>query len=111
QAQLCETCNYDTISAPGVGEALTLLHLARMRPVLVVVDTGQAPGELGPADIEHLLYQLPETPAVLITSALQRSALAPLSTHRTVFLTRPVSIGAVAEAARRLLEQKGHTPE
>lgn len=106
-AQLCETCNCDTVSAPGVDEALILLSIAPAQLVLVIVDTGQAQGEIGPAEIERLLSRLPGIPVILITSAFQQATLAQLGTHLAAYLTRPVSIGKVAETAKGILEEKG----
>ncbi len=107
-AQLCETCGCDTISAPGSDEALSLLNIMGVRPVLVVIDTGGVQGEIGKAEIERLLTVLSETPAVLIGSVFQRTMLEQLKTQRATCLIRPVSIGMIAETARRLLE--GKTP-
>lgn len=105
-AQICESCDCDTVSAPGIDEALTLLSLVPVRPVLVVIDTGQAQGEIGPAEIERLRLRLPEVPFVLVTSAFQRASLASSERYCAACLTRPVSIGAIAETVKRLLGEK-----
>jgi CheY-like chemotaxis protein len=102
-AQLCETCGCDTVSAPGSDEALSLLNIMGVRPVLVVIDTGGVQGEIGKTEIEHLLTALSDTPALLIGSAFQRLILERLKTQHVTCLIRPVSIGMIAETARRLL--------
>jgi len=82
-AQLGETCGCDVVSAPGVDEALTLIKIVGIQPAV----------------------ELPDTPLVLIASALRRSAFDPLRKRCAAYLVRPVSIGRIAHTVAQLLRQ------
>jgi len=99
-AQVGETTGRDVVSAPGVNEALALVRLAGIHPVLLIVDAGQ---QIPPEDVERLVLALPETPLVLTVSALRRAAFEPLQSRCAAYLVRPVSIGQIAQAAAATL--------
>nr|HID14661.1 hypothetical protein [Anaerolineae bacterium] len=99
-AQLGETSGRDVVSAPGANEALGLVKIAGVHPVLLVVDAGpQMPRE----DVERLMAALPDTPLVLSVSALRRAAFDPLRERCAAYLIRPVSIGRIARAVAQVL--------
>jgi len=99
-AQLGETSAYPVVSAPGVNEALGLVKIAGVQPALLVVDTGP---EMAVKDVERLLEGAPGVPLVLCVSALRRSEFDPLRERCAAYLTRPVSVGAIAQAAAQVL--------
>ena len=99
-AQLGETSAYPVVSAPGVNEALGLVKIAGVQPALLVVDAGP---EMAVKDVERLLEGAPGVPLVLCVSALRRSEFDPLRERCAAYLTRPVSVGAIAQAAAQVL--------
>ncbi len=100
-AQLGEMTEHDVVSAPGVNQALGLIKVAGVDPVLLVVDAGQ---EIAREDVDRLLEVWLSGPVILVVSALLRPAFAPLRDRCAAFLTRPVSIGQIAEAAVHQLD-------
>jgi DNA-binding NtrC family response regulator len=99
-AQLSEACGRDVVSTPGVDEALALVKTTGVQPVLLVVDAGQ---QMSPEDVARLMVGLPDTPLVLVASALRRAAFDPLRERCAAYLVRPLSIGAITQAAARIL--------
>lgn len=100
-AQVGETTGADTLSAPGVDEAIALIEATGACPLLLIVDAGaKMPAE----NVEDLLRRLPGVPLVLCVSALHRAAFDPLRSRCAAYLTRPASIGQIAQAAARALQ-------
>jgi len=103
-AHLGETSGCNVVSAPGVNEALGLVRIVGIHPVLLVVDAGQ---QMTREDVERLMDTLPDTPLVLSVSALHRASFDPLREHLAAYLPRPVSIGRIAQAVIRVLQSTG----
>jgi hypothetical protein len=101
-AQLGETTGRSVLSAPGARHALGLARIARLDPAVVVADAGQ---EMTPAEVEALLEGLPRARLVLAVSALRRAEFEHLRDRSAAFLVRPVTIGALAQAAADALAQ------
>jgi CheY-like chemotaxis protein len=99
-AQLSEMSKRTVVSAPGVNEALGLVKIAGVQPALLVVDAGP---EMAAKDVERLLEGVPGVPLVLCVSALRRSELDPLRERCAAYLTRPVSVGEIVQAAVEVL--------
>jgi hypothetical protein len=99
-AQIGEDTGCDVIDAPGVNEALGLVKIAGVQPALLVVEAGP---EMAAKDMERLLEGMPGLPLVLCVSALRHSEFDPLRERCAAYLTRPVSIGQVAQAAVQAL--------
>ena len=100
-AQLGETTGYSVVPATGVDAALALLRLAPLDPVLMIVDTG---ADRAPRKAAALIEALPDTPVILVVSALRRAAVASLVERCAVCLTRPVSIGRIVDSAAAVLQ-------
>jgi DNA-binding NtrC family response regulator len=102
-AQIGEATERDIIPAPGVNEALGLIKLGGIDPVLLVVDASE---EVGREGVERLLEAKRETPVVLIASGLRGDALDSLRDRCVAFLQRPVSIGRVAQTVMQILQER-----
>jgi DNA-binding response OmpR family regulator len=87
-----------------VNEALALIKLAGVDPALLVVDAG---GQMGPEDVERLTEAQGGTGLVLVVSRLRGDAFDSLRERCADYLTRPVSIGAIADAVLRVLSRQG----
>lgn len=99
-AQLGETCGCDVVSAPGVNEALDLVQIVGLHPILLVVDAGQ---QMTREDVERLMTALPDAPLVLSVSALRRATFNSLREHCAAYLPRPVSIGRIAQVVVQII--------
>jgi len=100
-AELGERVARDVVSAAGVNEALGLIKLAGVEPVVMVVDAGR---RVEPEDVWRLLEAKREVPLVLVVSRLRREAFDGLREACAVYLVRPVRIGAIAERVVSVLE-------
>jgi hypothetical protein len=112
-AQLSETTDHGVVPTIGVDAALALLEVAPLDPALVIVDAGR---QANPENIDALMAALPETPVILVVSALHRAYFTSWVERSAVFLTRPVSIGSIADSAAAVLHasaspQDGPAPE
>lgn len=99
-AQLGEMTEHDIVSAPDVNEALKLIKVVGLKPLLLIVDVGQ---EIARRDVERLLDVPLNAPVILIVGVFLRSTFTPLRDRCAVFMTRPVSIGDIAQQALRRL--------
>ncbi len=95
----------DVLPAPGVEEALRLIKLRGVDPVVVVVDGARG---LAAADVERLLEAKRGVPVVLVVSALRRDAFADVAERCAVTLARPVRVEDVARAVVGEVEGLGH---
>jgi DNA-binding NtrC family response regulator len=102
-AQLGEASEHTVVSAPGVNEALGLIKVVGMQPVLLIVDAGPT---MATKDVERLLEGVPGVPLVLCVSALRHPEFDSLRERSAAYLTRPVSIGEIAQAAARVLQSR-----
>jgi DNA-binding response OmpR family regulator len=103
-AELGERVERDVLSVADVNEALALIKLAGVEPALLVVDAG---GQMGPEDVERLTEAQGGTGLVLVVSRLRGDAFDSLRERCADYLTRPVSIGAIADAVLRVLSRQG----
>lgn len=102
-AQIGEETGCDVVSAPGVNEALGLVKIAGVSPALLVADAGP---EMAVKEVERLQEGVPGVPLVLCVSALRRSEFESLCERCAACLTRPVSVGAIAQAAAQVLSRR-----
>ena len=102
-AQLGEMSEHTVTSAPGVNEALGLVKVVGVQPALLIVDAGP---EMAARDVEQLMEGVPGAPLVLCASTLRRLEFEPLRERCAAYLTRPVSIGEIAQAAARVLQSR-----
>lgn len=107
-AQLGEMSDYKVASAQSVNQALSLIKLGGIDPVLMVFDVDQ---QVPRSEIERAIAALPHTPLVLIVSALRRTALASLKEDCAAYLVRPIRIGEVAQKAIQTLKDENGQPE
>ena len=103
-AELGERVERDVLSVADVDEALALIKLAGVDPILMVVDAG---GQMGPEDVERLSEAKSGTGLILVVSALRGDSFTSLRPRCSRYLTRPVSIGAIADAVVRVLAGQG----
>jgi DNA-binding NtrC family response regulator len=101
-AQIGETSERDVVSAAGVNEALGLIKLGGVDPVLMVVDAGQ---QLSVEDVERLMEAKRGMPVLLVVSRLRRDPFEALRDSTAATLVRPVSIGRVARTVRQVLDE------
>jgi len=101
-AELQET-GYNVVALPSLEVALAALATGRVRPALVVLDT-QGDPRAGPRGVGQLLNFLEEdVPLVLVVGAYDAHALAPLRARVAAWLPRPLRVGDVVSAVRRIL--------
>ncbi len=100
-AELGERVAREIVSAASVDEALGLIKLAAVDPVVMVVDAGR---RVEQEDVWRLLEAKREVPLVLVVSRLRREAFDGLRERCAAYLVRPVRIGAIAESVARVLE-------
>lgn len=103
-AEVGERVARHVISAVTVNDALGMIKLGGIEPVVTVVD---AQRQIGPEDVERLLDAKREVPLLLVIGRLRRDAFDRICERCSVCLVRPVSIGAVAEAVVRLVQGQG----
>jgi DNA-binding NtrC family response regulator len=101
-AQIAESTQRDVVSGSSVNEALGVIKLGGIEPVLLVVDAGQ---QIGREGLARLLEAEPDLPLVAIVSRLRRDAFETLRDRCAGFLLRPVSIGRVARTVAQVLEE------
>jgi DNA-binding NtrC family response regulator len=100
-AQIAESTQRDIVSASSVNEALGVITLGGIKPVLLVVDAGQ---QIGREGLARLLEAEPGVPLVAIVSRLLRDAFDTLRDRCAAYVLRPVSIGRVARTVAQVLE-------
>jgi hypothetical protein len=101
-AQIAHLTDRNVLSTPGVNEALGLIRLRGIHPILIVVDAGQA---IGPADVERLLGAIVDVRLVIVASRFPHRDLEGLRNRCAAYLIRPVTIGRVAQIVCRVLEE------
>lgn len=101
-AQIAESTQRDIVSASSVNEALGVITLGGIKPVLLVVDAGQ---QIGREGLARLLEAEPGVPLVAIVSRLCRDAFDTLRDRCAAYVLRPVSIGRVARTVAQVLEE------
>jgi cellulose synthase/poly-beta-1,6-N-acetylglucosamine synthase-like glycosyltransferase len=101
-AQIGAATGREVVSAPGVNEALGLIKLHGVDPVVMVVDAGQ---QIGRRDLERLMKAKREVPLVAIVGRFWRDAFAGRLDRCAAALLRPISVGEVARAVAQLLEE------
>lgn len=99
-AQIGESLRQDVISASDVNQALELIKLGGIEPVVLVVDAGM---RVGVGDVKRLTEAKRDTPLVLVVSRLRRQAFEELRSAAAAYLVRPVDIGEIARSVRRAL--------
>lgn len=105
-AQLAEDLGRDVISASDVTQALGLIKLGGIDPVVLLVDAGQG---ISAGDVRRLTEAKRHTPLVLVVSRPRRQAFETLRGVSAAYLVRPVSVGEISRSVRRLL--KGATEQ
>lgn len=101
-AQIGEATERDVVSAPGVNEALGVIKLRGIDPVLLVVDAGQ---EIACEGVERLMEGSTGVPVAVIVSRLRRRTFDSLRDGCAAYLVRPVSIGRVARVVAHFLDE------
>jgi len=100
-AQIGEATELEIVSVPGVNEALGLIKLHGIDPVLVVVDLGQ---QIEREGVERLMEAKADALFVAIASRFRRETFDSLRDRCAAWLLRPVSVGRVAGVVAKLLE-------
>jgi DNA-binding NtrC family response regulator len=109
-AQIAALTERDVVSASDVSEALGLIKLGGIDPVLLVVDAGE---EIGREDVERVMEAEEGVPLVVIVSRLRGESFDSLRDRCAAYLLRPITVGGVARAVRKVLEelqQISHAP-
>lgn len=98
-----QEAGYDVVALPSLEVALAALATGRVDPALVVLDV-QGDPRADRRGIGQLLNFLEEDiPLVLVVGAYDVQALAPLRPRAAVWLSRPLRVGDVVAAVRRIL--------
>ena len=99
-AELLEA-GYDVLPLPSLSQAIRLLSRRVLVPPLILVDMGAEGGE--PNLIERLLAVARGVPLVLVAGAMNKPGCEPFRSKVAAVLHRPVSIGEIVAAVRRIL--------
>ena len=98
-----QEAGYNVVALPSLEVALAALATGRVDPALVVLDV-QGDPRADRRGIGQLLNFLEEDiPLVLVVGAYDVQALAPLRPRAAVWLSRPLRVGDVVAAVRRIL--------
>jgi hypothetical protein len=98
---MAESTQRDVVPASSVNEALGVIKLGGIEPVLLVVDAGE---QIGREGLARLLEAKPDVPLVAIVSRLRRDTFDGLRDRCAAYVLRPVSIGKVARVVAQILE-------
>ncbi len=99
-AELLEA-GYDVLPLPSLSGVIRWLSRGLPMPTLILLDIGQA-GESQAELLEQLLAQTPGVPLVLVVPATNRFVWQRFSPRLAALLQRPVSIGEIVDAVRRI---------
>ncbi len=101
-AELQES-GYNVVALPSLEVALAALATGRVNPALVVLDV-QGDPRADRRGIGQLLNFLEEdVPLVLVVGAYDARTLAPLRVRVAAWLSRPLRVGDIVTAVRRIL--------
>ena len=96
-----QEAGYEVTALPGLRVALPALVAGRVRPALVVLDVADDP-EAHPQRVQQMLRLLEGVPVVLLVGVYQATAFSPLQGKVAAWLTRPLRVGSIVAAIRRL---------
>ncbi len=97
-----QEAGYNVVALPSLEVALGALATGRVDPALVVLDV-QGDPRADRRGIGQLLNFLEEdVPLVLVVGAYDAGALAPLRARVAAWLSRPLRVGDVVAAVRRI---------
>ncbi len=104
-AELMEA-GYQVLAVPGLVYAIRALLLKIVAPPLVLLDV-HSDEQATPQEVERLMELARGSPVVLVVGALGSEAWGPLRPRVAAWLRRPVSVGEVVDAVRRLTPPGG----
>jgi DNA-binding NtrC family response regulator len=93
---------YEVLPTPDVGYAIRVILAKLVRPSLVLWDKHGQPSTT-PEQEQHLSNLTPNVPWMVVESAIPPSGPEPPSRPATTVLRRPIRIGEVVEAVRRVV--------
>lgn len=93
---------YDVQPSPGLAQALAVLLQDTVVPRLIVLDV-QGDEHATPQSVERLLSLTPGIPLILIVGTIDKAHWAPLESRVAAVLHRPITIGKIVEAVKRVL--------
>ncbi len=97
-----QEAGYDVVALPSLEVALAALAGGRLSPALVILDT-QGDPDASPRRIGQLVNLLEEdVPLVLIVGVYDARTLASLRERVALWLSRPLRVGDVLTAMRRI---------
>lgn len=97
-----QEAGYEVMAVPGLRYGLRALRRGLVVPPLIVLDVHDD-AEATPERAAQLLALAPGVPLILIVGAFERAQWEPLRPQVAAWLTRPVTVGEVVAAVRRLL--------
>lgn len=101
-----QEAGYEVMAVPGVRYAARALIRRLVAPPLILVDTHGDP-DATPGHVEGLQELAPGVPLILIAGAYDWAAWEPLRPHLAALLRRPVTVGEIVAAVRRVLPPPG----
>lgn len=97
-----EEAGYEVMAVPGLRYGLRALRRGLVAPPLIVLDVHDDETAT-PERARQALALAPGAPLVLIVGAYDRAAWEELRPQAAAWLTRPVTVGEIVAAVRRLL--------
>lgn len=96
-----QEAGYEVMAVPGLQYGLRAILQGRVEPPAIVLDVHNDEF-CTPERVQELVSLLPDAPVILIVGVYEQAAYEPLREDVAVFLVRPVRIGEVVEAVRRV---------
>jgi DNA-binding NtrC family response regulator len=97
-----QEAGYEVTAVPGLRYALAALAHHRLAPALILLDV-HGDDDATPERVGDLRALAPGVPLVLVVGAFEQEVWEPLRNHVAVLLRRPVTVGALVEAAATAL--------
>ncbi len=97
-----QEAGYEVMAVPGLKYGLKAVLRGLVEPPAVVLDV-HGDDFCTPERVRELLTLLPGVPMVLVVGAYERAAYEPLREQVVAFLVRPVTVGEIVHAVRRVL--------
>ena len=97
-----QEAGYEVMAVPGLKYGLKAVLRGLVEPPAVVLDV-HGDDFCTPERVRELLTLLPGVPMVLVVGAYERAAYEPLREQVAAFLVRPVTVGEIVHAVRRVL--------
>jgi flagellar biosynthesis protein FlhG len=96
---------YPVLPVPGLGYAMRMLSLRAVAPSLILLDAHDDPFAR-PVHVGRLAALASGTPVILVVGAIGMAWWEPLRPKLAALLGRPIRIGEIVDAVRKILPRK-----